>query len=455
MMDGFFMLSSLLTNELRLLLGLAFAAGLSGVSLERKVWLVSAAGGGLATLLQAVFLPGNGVTVMAAEALVIAAAAWYALREKCNVCLFLAISYEISIGLWDFLLQAGLGILFRSEDFADPAAPERWAGIWLVRLGTLGIAAILAKREGQARIPGQAASAAAVPGQAASAAAALGRVASAAAVLGLLGAVTLSEQTVLPLDDSRTGTWIILSMVLLFSVLFYRLNRQREMEQEIARLKQEQAEILERDYQALRRTYADNAKLYHDLHNHIEAIYQCLREGDMGAAARYCEDLRAPVREISQTAWTGDKAVDYLISSKLALAGQKKIRTKVSIEYPRNTNIRSVDLTAVLGNLLDNALEAAETAPDSLRFLKLTIRRIHAMLLIKVENGCGRAPIQEGAEFPTTKEEKALHGWGLKSAQTAVERYDGTICTEYIDGVFQAVATLGFQPVHTPTLQNR
>ena len=475
MMDGFFMLSSLLTNELRLLLGLAFAAGLSGVSLERKVWLVSAAGGGLATFLQAVFLPGNGVTVMAAEALVIAAAAWYALREKCNVCLFLAISYEIGIGLWDFLLQAGLGILFRSEDFAGPAAPERWAGIWLVRLGMLGIAAILAKREGQARMPGQAASAAAVPGQAASAAvvpgqassaaavpgqassaaAALGRVASAAAVLGLLGAVTLSEQTVLPLDDSRTGTWIILSMVLLFSVLFYRLNRQREMEQEIARLKQEQAEILERDYQALRRTYADNAKLYHDLHNHIEAIYQCLREGDMDAAARYCEDLRAPVREISQTAWTGDKAVDYLISSKLALAGQKKIRTKVSIEYPRNTNIRSVDLTAVLGNLLDNALEAAETAPDSLRFLKLTIRRIHAMLLIKVENGCGRAPIQEGAEFPTTKEEKALHGWGLKSAQTAVERYDGTICTEYIDGVFQAVATLGFQPVHTPTLQNR
>ena len=48
------------------------------------------------------------------------------------------------------------------------------------------------------------------------------------------------------------------------------------MEAEIAKLKQEQAEIVERDYQALRRTYADNAKLYHDLHNHIEAIYQCL-----------------------------------------------------------------------------------------------------------------------------------------------------------------------------------
>ena len=90
------------------------------------------------------------------------------------------------------------------------------------------------------------------------------------------------------------------------------------MEAEIAKLKQEQAEIVERDYQALRRTYADNAKLYHDLHNHIEAIYQCLIQGDTQAAIRYCEDLRTPMRQISQTIWTGDKALDCLISSKMA-----------------------------------------------------------------------------------------------------------------------------------------
>ena len=98
----------------------------------------------------------------------------------------------------------------------------------------------------------------------------------------------MSEQKVLPLDEDLVGTWIILSMVLLFAILFYRVNRQREMESEIARLKQEQAEIVERDYQALRRTYEGNAKLYHDLHNHIEAIYQCLLQGDTEEAARYC-----------------------------------------------------------------------------------------------------------------------------------------------------------------------
>lgn len=178
-------------------------------------------------------------------------------------------------------------------------------------------------------------------------------------------------------------------------------------------------------------------------------IYQCLLQGDTEEAARYCEDLRTPVREISQTVWTGDKALDYLISSKLALAEQEHIKTKVNIEYPHNTNIRSVDLTTILGNLLDNALEAAQAAPDGLRFLNLTIRRINAMLIIKVENGYGHDLKREDGKLLTTKSDRAFHGWGLKSVQTAADRYDGTISTDDKDGIFQSVVTLSFQAIKT------
>jgi len=427
MMDWIQILSYLFTNELRLVLGLYLVARLADFPLERKALLLTGAGGCLVTVLQAVSLPFIGV--IAVEVLVISAVAWYYLREKLNLCLFLAIFYEIGVGLWDFLLQAGLGILFQSDRFVDPQAPEHLAGIWLVRLIMSVVAILLAKQKEKSPLPM--------------------RLTSIAVMLGMFAAITLSEQTILPLSDDQTGTWVILSMVLLFSVLFYRLSRQREMELEIAKLKQEQAEILERDYQALRRTYEGNAKLYHDLHNHIEAIYQCLTQGDTKEAVRYCEDLRTPVRQISQTIWTGDKALDYLISSKMALAGQEQVKTKVNIEYPHNTNIRSVDLTTILGNLLDNALEAAKTAPEGLRFLNLTIRRINAMLIIKVENGYGDTPVQENGKLLTSKKDKAFHGWGLKSVQTAADRYDGTIRTDYKDHVFQSVVTLSFQPVKT------
>ena len=427
MMDWIQILSYLFTNELRLVLGLYLVARLTDFPLEQKALLLAGVGGCLVTTLQSISLPFIGV--IAVEVLIIVAVAWYYLRAKVNLCLYLAIFYEIGVGLWDFLLQAGLGILFQSDRFVDPQAPEHLAGIWLVRLIMSAVAILLAKQKEESPLPM--------------------RLTSIVVMLGMFGAITLSEQTILPLSDDQTGTWVILSMVLLFSVLLYRLSRQREMELEIAQLRQEQAEILERDYQALRRTYEGNAKLYHDLHNHIEAIYQCLTQGDIQEAIRYCEDLRTPVREISQTVWTGDKAIDYLISSKIALAEQEQIKTKVNVEYPHNTNIRSVDLTTILGNLLDNALEAAETAPDKLRFLNLTIRRINAMLIIKVENGYGNAPKQESGNLITSKADKASHCWGLKSVQTAADRYDGTITTDYKNGIFGAVVTLSFKPVKT------
>ncbi|HJB53266.1 MAG TPA: ATP-binding protein, partial [Candidatus Oscillibacter pullicola] len=308
MMAWLLTLSYFFTNELRLFAGLFLVSRVTGFQPRRAAMLLAGVGGVLVTVLQTV--SQSAIGPLAVELLVITAVSWYYLRDKLNLCLFLAFFYEVGVGLWDFLLQAGLGILFHSQSFLDPAALESLAGVWLTRALMLGGAVMLIRQSGQS-------------GGAM-------RSLSVLVILGMVGAVTLSEQKALTLDEDLVGTWIILSMVLLFAILFYRVNRQREMESEIARLKQEQAEIVERDYQALRRTYEGNAKLYHDLHNHIEAIYQCLLQGDTEEAARYCEDLRTPVREISQTVWTGDKALDYLISSKLALAEQEHIKTKVN-----------------------------------------------------------------------------------------------------------------------------
>ena len=94
-------------------------------------------------------------------------------------------------------------------------------------------------------------------------------------------------------------------------------------------------------------------------------------------------------------------------------------------------------------------MEAAQAAPDGLRFLNLTIRRINAMLIIKVENGYGHDLKREDGKLLTTKSDRAFHGWGLKSVQTAADRYDGTISTDDKDVIFQSVVTLSFQAIKT------
>ena len=118
-----------------------------------------------------------------------------------------------------------------------------------------------------------------------------------------------------------------------------------------------------------------------------------------------------------------------------------------NIEYPQHTNIRSVDLVAILGNLLDNALEAVEGTEGNLRFINLTIRRINEMLIIKLENGCKAVPVITEGELKTTKKDADLHGWGLKSVRTTAERYDGIVETEYGGCRFCTVVTLSYEPV--------
>ena len=151
---------------------------------------------------------------------------------------------------------------------------------------------------------------------------------------------------------------------------------------------------------------------------------------------------------MADTVWTGDETVDYLINSKAAMAAAGQISMQVQVEFPRRTNIRSADLCAVIGNLLDNALEAAgRISEPEQRFIRLVIRRINQMLVIKVENSFAGRPKEEDGRLKTTKTEQGLHGWGLKSAQTAAEKYDGMVQTSYDGTVFLAAATLSYHAV--------
>lgn len=142
MMAWELVLSDLLTNELRLFLGLFLGAWGMGFWPERRTLALAAAGGVLVTGLQAA--GGSAVGPLAAELMILTGLAWDSLRVNLRRCLFLFFFYEVGVGLWDFLLQAALAILFRAEVFLDPKTLEGTAGIWLVRL-LLGAAMVWAK----------------------------------------------------------------------------------------------------------------------------------------------------------------------------------------------------------------------------------------------------------------------------------------------------------------------
>ena len=425
MMVWYQILSFFLTNVLRIFFGLYLAVTLLKLSGNMKKAAAFSACAAVCITAFSCFHIGQ-IYIAGAETIILTVILYYLFAAKLRMSLFLTFFYEITVALWDFILSAGLGVAFHSDSFLNTKSFGYMAAVWIVRLIMLGMAfqikKISKKNDKQSS-----------------------RVIAGAALAGFLGVVLLSGQKTIAISDDQLTVWVIFAMLILVAILFFNLNRQYEMEKTIAQLEKDKNALLGRDYQNLRNSYAANAKLFHDFHNHMEALYRYLSKSSTNEAMEYLEKLRTPMQGISQTAWIGDEAIDYLINSKIALAASQNIRVNTNIEFPRITNIRSVDLVAIIGNLLDNSIEAASDAEGNLRFINLTIRRINDMLVIKVENGCSAKPIVANGILQTSKTDKALHGWGLKSVRTAAEHYDGTIETEYGDHTFRAVVTLSFE----------
>ncbi|MBQ2886522.1 MAG: GHKL domain-containing protein [Alphaproteobacteria bacterium] len=419
-MEWYQWISLFLTNTIRGLLGLYLVYKIQGFFKFDKRTCLYSAGVALVVTVCGQF-PLLPYQVLGVEGALLLLWVYFAGKRKMGRGLFLVLFYEVGVYLWEFIASVGWAILMHNENCLLPEAPEYLPAVWFVRLGMTGLAVFISKGNFDA--------------------AKSFRLAKWIAIITLFAMIGILEQRIMVLDSEVVSMNMLWTILFMFAILIYNLTHQYEVEKKMAQLQTEQKELLKKDYQNLNSIYTANARLYHDLHNHLEIMRSCITQGKSDEALQYLDALQAPIQNITKTVWTGDEAIDYLLNSKLSLMKEENIVSKVNIEFPGNTNIRSADLTAVLGNLLDNAIEAVRKCEEN-RCISLTIRRINHMLIIKVENTYARTPVLKDGLPQTTKSDKTHHGWGLKSVRAAVEQYDGTLETSYAESVFRAVATM-------------
>lgn len=334
--------------------------------------------------------------------------------------LFFCIMYEIAVFLWSFIFGEALAVFSAMNDFSDRNTLLGQLPLWLVNI-VLIIAAVLIYKGKEITI----------------------RIVSFTAIFTIFGVVILSDRP--GVSEDMAFIYLVFSLILIAGIMVYRLSSQYETEKELAELKEKQADLLERDYNVLNKAYSENAKTFHDMHNHIGAVRSLLTAEKYDKAIEYLDNLQKPVSSMTSAVWTGDETVDYLINSRIAAAENEGFSFETQIEFPKNTHIGGADLCSVLGNLLDNAFDAVrKDSRRENRRISLTIRRINRMLIIKVVNTFNGEINISGGKLKTTKTSGGLHGWGVESARTAAAKYDGTITTTAEDDVFTAVATLSF-----------
>lgn len=189
------------------------------------------------------------------------------------------------------------------------------------------------------------------------------------------------------------------------------------------KLEEEQAEAKgnRKYYEAMEQQNYEIRRLKHDLSNHLQVLYTLPEE----KKEAYIEELLKNPSLAKTLKYCSDNTVNIILSNKASVMAQKEIEFYVKADIREELPMEKTEICAVLGNALDNAIEAVENRPVETRRIRLELRFAKGMLVLNIENPCDTQTAENGTLPETTKKNKALHGYGLKSIRSVAEKYGG------------------------------
>ncbi|MBO5322832.1 MAG: GHKL domain-containing protein [Oscillospiraceae bacterium] len=213
---------------------------------------------------------------------------------------------------------------------------------------------------------------------------------------------------------------LMLDFVLLATQIVYRngakLRAELEVRNHIQSLQQKEYQLFRNNMDAL------NHKL-HDLRHLVRSLQVSPDAAQSQAALKALEEHIA-VLDCSMN--TGNETLDALFSEAWLRCGDQKIQWTCMADGAVLNFMSPTDLYILLGNALDNAMEAAAQAEDpQQRFLSVTIQRANQLAYVRIENYCSVIPKFSNGLPLTTKSDKFQHGYGTLSIQSICQKYHG------------------------------
>lgn len=163
----------------------------------------------------------------------------------------------------------------------------------------------------------------------------------------------------------------------------------------------------------------------HDFNNHLGCVDMLLQMNNVTRARSYIQNLTQHYLEQSGQIKLGNEIIDAVINQKVVLAYNQEIKMEVTGSIEQALPMNEMDLCALIGNGLDNAIEAAAQVEEiDRRQIWVNIKIFGEHLIIDIENTV-KQDLQKTQVLKTTKKDKKLHGIGMKSMQQVVDKYHG------------------------------
>ena len=188
----------------------------------------------------------------------------------------------------------------------------------------------------------------------------------------------------------------------------------------------------EANYRTLKESNEQIRIMRHDMNKHLKVITDLIAKNKTDEARKYIDALNDENKNFSSYVYTNNEAFDTAMNIECQKAKASGVDFKSFVGVNGEIKMDDTDITKLFCNLLDNAVEAAEKTKE--KFVSIYVTQKGGDLVVSVKNSSGEVDV---SDLRTTKSDEANHGYGLKSIDSVLEKYDISINRSYKDGLFE------------------
>lgn len=211
--------------------------------------------------------------------------------------------------------------------------------------------------------------------------------------------------------------FLLLGAVIAGIVVYIR----RTVDRRIARY---QNDLVEKHFEEVDNMYRQTRGWRHDFKTHVQTMQAYLEMGQLDRLGQYLHDLTEDFNAVDTVLKTGNIMLDAILNSKISILQNKDIKVDAAAAVSGEIPISDVDLSIIIGNLLDNAMEACMKMPPQERFVRLYIDEVKDNLYIYIMNSADGTYSKGLGGYLSTKTVNG-HGFGLQRIDKVVKKYKG------------------------------
>ncbi|MDL2254193.1 GHKL domain-containing protein [Ruminococcaceae bacterium OttesenSCG-928-I18] len=258
---------------------------------------------------------------------------------------------------------------------------------------------------------------------------------------------SLAADRLLPLFEPILGGWFaevsgFVLLCILGTVLWsdmVRAMRERTSYQQALLLAEKNQLMLREHYRTLDEQLAINRALHHDFRQQIILLQGYADNEDWPSLRQFLADYQKSVESNTCIQYTQNDIFNIITRYYSDICAKEQIAFSVNYDIPTHLDIRDIDLTIVLGNLLENAVEACRDVAFGERQIEVSASAERQKLVLTVKNRIAHAPVPVKQYYRSTK---AGGGQGLRSVATATQRNGGAAIFKAEDEIFTAIAVM-------------